>query len=55
MKKGTTIRWDRDLHDKSIVVIQKRRGHLSLEEIEDILQHEDGGNWNGHYVIHLNC
>ncbi len=55
MKRGTTIKWDRDLHDKSIVLIQKRRGHLTLEEIGDILQHEDGGKWNGRYAILMNC
>lgn len=55
MKRGTTIRWDNDLHDKSVVLIQKRRGRLTLEEITDILQHEDGGSWNGCYAILLNC
>lgn len=55
MKRGTTIGWDNDIHDRSVVLIQKRRGRLTLEEITDILQHEDGGSWNGRYAILINC
>lgn len=55
MKKGTTIKWASDIHDKSVVLIEKRRGHLTVDEIIDILQHENGGAWNDRYVILMNC
>lgn len=55
MKRGTTIQWDSDIHGNSVVLIQKRRGHLSIDEIRDILQYEGSGAWNGHYAMLLNC
>lgn len=55
MKKGTTIQWDSDIHENPVVLIQNRRGHLTMDEIRDILQYEGGGTWNGHYAMLLNC
>jgi len=55
MKKGTTIQWDSDIHGSPVVLIQKRRGHLTMDEIRDILQYEGSGAWNGHYAMLFNC
>ena len=55
MKQGITIERTCDLHDRPIVRITKRRGRLSVEEVDDLLRHEGFGEWWGHYAIVLNC
>lgn len=55
MKRGTTIRRSYDLADRPCVRIEKKRGKLTLDEIEEILRYEDAQNWIGHYAILLNC
>lgn len=58
MKKGTSAEWGYDLHDRMVLRITKRRGKLTLDEIEDILRYDRDPNHrelNGHYAIILNC
>lgn len=55
MKKGITIIGGYDHHDRSIVIITKRRGKLTLDEIEDALRYGAGNQYCGHYAILLNC
>lgn len=55
MKQGITITRSYDRMDKPVVTIQKRRGHLTLEEVADLLRFEDRNAWCGVYAIVLNC
>lgn len=55
MKRGTTIQSSYDRYDRPCVRIGKKRGKLTLDEIEEILRYEDCQRWNGHYAILLNC
>lgn len=38
-----------------VLTIYKKRGKLTLEEIENYLRYENQGRSQGHYLIHLNC
>lgn len=40
---------------RTAVKITKKRGKLTLDEIEDLLRYENGQSWCGHYIILLNC
>ena len=51
--KGITLERSSDAYGNNILVIKKARGKLSIGEIEDILQYEEGGRFNGHYVIYI--
>lgn len=55
MKRGITIERSYDRHNVPCVIIRKKRGKLTLNEIEEILRYEDRQQWNGHYAILLNC
>ena len=55
MKRGITVTREYDRLDKPCVVIRKKRGKLSVDEIEEILRYEDFQQWNGYYVLLLNC
>ena len=55
MKRGITVTREYDRLDRPCVVIRKKRGKLSVDEIEEILRYEDFQQWNGHYVLLLNC
>lgn len=55
MKQGITIVGGYDRHDLNILTIKKRRGKLTLAEIEDALRYSEGSLYCGHYVIFLNC
>lgn len=55
MKQGITITREYNYRDILTVRIQKRRGKLTLNEIEDLLRYEDRQAWCGHYAILLNC
>lgn len=54
MKRSITIQRNYDYMDRPCVTIQKSRGKLTIQEIGDLLRYE-GSQWNGHYVILLNC
>lgn len=55
MKRGTKIEWGYDRYDQPVLQIVKKRGKLTLAEIEDILRYENGQQWCGYYAIILNC
>ena len=43
--------WDYDMHDNSILVLEKKRGKLSLNEVGDFLRYEKRGGFKGNYVL----
>ncbi len=43
--------WDYDMHDNSILVLEKKRGKLSLSEVGDFLRYEKHGSLQGDYVL----
>lgn len=43
--------WDYDMHDNSILVLEKKRGKLSLSEVGDFLRYEKYGSLQGNYVL----
>lgn len=55
MKRGITMDWCYDNQDRMLLQIVKKRGKLTLEEIQDLLRYEDGQRYCGHYAIILNC
>lgn len=55
MKRGLSVENHYDYHDRPITTIQKQRGRLTLEEIEEVLRLACNGLWQGHYAIILNC
>ena len=55
MKRGITVVRKYDHNDIPCIVIKKKRRKLSLDEIQDILRFEDYQQWNGQYVLFLNC
>lgn len=55
MKRGVDVSWGTDYHDIPVLTIKKKRGKLTLDEIEDALRFGDGQQLCGHYAILLNC
>ena len=55
MKRGITVTREYDRLDRPCVVIRKKRGKLSVDEIEEIIRYEDFQQWNGHYVLLRKC
>ena len=55
MKRGIQMSWAYDRMDRPVLRIEKKRGKLTLDEIEDLLRYEDGQRYCGHYAIFLNC
>lgn len=45
--------WEADLFDRPVLRVRKKRGKLSLEEIEDFLRYSDSGAYQGDYVAIL--
>lgn len=43
--------WDYDIHDNSILVLEKKRGKLNLNEVGDFLRYEKSGSFQGNYVL----
>ena len=43
--------WDYDMHDNSILVLEKKRGKLNLDEVGDFLRYEKSGSFQGNYVL----
>lgn len=43
--------WDYDMYDNSILVLEKKRGKLSLSEVGDFLRYEKSGSFQGNYVL----
>ncbi len=55
MKRGIEMSWEYDYKDRPVLRIEKKRGKLTMEEIEDLLRYEEGQRYCGHYAIILNC
>ncbi len=55
MKRGIEMSWSYDRQDKPVLQIVKKRGKLTLEEIQDLVRYENGQRYCGHYAIFLNC
>lgn len=55
MARGITFEWDKNIYGKSVLVIRKARGKLTLSEIEELLRYENRGAYNGRYAILVNC
>lgn len=55
MKRGITVRGDYDFHDRSVTIVEKSRGKLTIDEIEDALRTNDRGLYCGNYVLLLRC
>ena len=55
MKRGIEMRWEYDYNDLMVLRIEKKRGKLTLDEIEELLRYEDEQRYCGHYAILLNC
>lgn len=59
LEKGTGMRregkieavWDQDVHDNSILVLEKEEGKLSLEEVKEFLTRSHNGAFKGDYVM----
>lgn len=47
--------WDMDVHGQSVLLIEKKRGKLNLDEIGDFLRYSPGGIYQGHYVAIINA
>lgn len=55
MKRGTEMTWICDDRGRPALQITKKRGKLTLDEIEDLLRYESGQRYCGYYAIILNC
>lgn len=55
IRKGTTVKTGYDNRDLPVLRIEKQRGKLTLEEIDEILLYGDSNAYNGHYALLLNA
>ena len=55
MKRGIEMSWAYDYKDHQVLQIVKKRGKLTLEEIQDLIMYEEGQRYCGCYAILLNC
>lgn len=55
MKRGIEMSWEYDYKGRLFLRIVKKRGKLTLDEIEDLLRYEESQRYCGHYIIILNC
>lgn len=55
MKRGIEMTWICDDRSRPALQIIKKRGKLTLDEIEDLLRYESSQRYCGHYAIILNC
>lgn len=55
MKRGIEMTWIDDYRGHQALQITKKRGKLTLDEIEDLLRYQDSQRYCGQYVIILNC
>lgn len=47
--------WDTDIYGKEVLRVEKKRGKITLSELEDLLRYEPRGILQGQWVIVLNC
>lgn len=50
-----TAQWDEDVYGQSVLLIEKKRGKMNLDEIGDFLRYSPGGMYQGHYVAIINA
>lgn len=50
-----TAQWSEDVYGQNILLIEKKRGKLNLDEIGDFLRYSPGGTYQGHYVAIINA
>ncbi len=55
MKRGIELSWRYNHKDQMVLRLEKKRGKLTLEEIQDLLMYEESRRYCGHYAILLNC
>lgn len=55
MKRGIEMSWAYDYKGRLALRIEKKRGKLTLAEIQDLLMYEESQRYCGHYAIILNC
>ena len=55
MKRGIEMSWAYDYKGRLALRIEKKRGKLTLAEIQDLLMYEESQRYCGHYAILLNC
>ena len=55
MKRGIEMSWAYDYKGRLALRIEKKRGKLTLAEIQDLLMYEESQRYCVHYAIILNC
>lgn len=56
MKHGISIHWGQDYKGQTALIIEKARGKLTLDDIQDaILYNPNSWGMYGYYAIVLNC
>jgi len=55
MKRGIEMSWAYDYKGRLALRIEKKRGKLTLAEIQDLIMYEERQRYCGHYAIILNC
>ena len=55
MKRGIELSWRYNHKDQLVLRIEKKRGKLTVAEIQDLLMYEESQRYCGHYAILLNC
>ena len=55
MKRGIEMSWAYDYKGRLALRIEKKRGKLTLAEIQDLLMYEESQRYCGQYAIILNC
>lgn len=50
-----TAEWDQDFTGRQFLRLKKKRGKITIDEIENYLTYEDRGIHRGNYAIILRC
>lgn len=50
-----TAEWGSDYHDQAILILRKKRGKISIGEIEEFLRYTGSGKYQGHWAILINA
>jgi hypothetical protein len=46
---------DQNERGNELLILKKARGKINLSEIEDLLRYENGGQYQGQYIIAINA
>ena len=56
MSKSKIItRWDSDKYGESVLLLERKRGSITVKEIQDLLLYEGGSRFHGSYAIILHA